>query len=242
MNALMAAIRFLTILPAGGTDRFEPHKMIPFFPIVGLLIGLLLALFDALVGCFWSLSIASLLDGVFLIMITGALHLDGLGDTADGLYGHRPKEKALEIMKDSRIGAMGVTAIIVVLVVKWAGLMGMASHRSLGLILVPAYARGSMLFGFKLLPYCRSGGGTAHPFFQKPINWTAFIGFLPVLVFSFFLGWTFPWLLCGFAGVLSSLLFFYRSRMGCITGDMLGAMVEIAEAALFLLLAAEWNI
>ncbi len=240
MKALMAAMGFLTVLPAGRSDGFEPRKMIPCFPVAGLIVGLMLALFDVLIGYFWPPLIASLLDVVFLVFITGALHLDGLGDTADGLYGSRPKEKALAIMKDSRMGAMGVVAILVVLAMKWAGLTGLSAQRSLELALVPAYARGGVLFAIKYLPYGRAEG-TGRPFFQEPLNFKAFIGFAPVLVISAFLGWTLLLLVCGFAAVLMSVLMFYRRRMGCVTGDMLGAIIELMEAALFLLLAAHWK-
>ena len=80
-------------------------------------------------GKAWSQPVASILDVFLLVIITGALHLDGLGDTADGLYGRRPVEKALAIMKDSRIGAMGVVAIICGLAIKWGGLSGLDADR-----------------------------------------------------------------------------------------------------------------
>ncbi len=99
--------------------------MIPYFPLVGLLLGGFVSVFDRLILNLWSQPVASLLDVVLLVFLTGALHLDGLGDTADGLYGNRPRERALEIMKDSRIGVMGLTAIVCGLAVKWAGIVGL---------------------------------------------------------------------------------------------------------------------
>ncbi|MEA3437195.1 MAG: adenosylcobinamide-GDP ribazoletransferase, partial [Thermodesulfobacteriota bacterium] len=112
MKNLIAAIQFITIIPMGKSGKFDPEKMVPFFPLVGIILGLLVALLDQIFLLLWSKPVASLLDVLFLIIITGAFHLDGLGDTADGLYGRRTKEKALSIMKDSRIGAMGIVAII----------------------------------------------------------------------------------------------------------------------------------
>ena len=106
MKPFIAAIQFLTILPLGARGTYAPRAMIPWFPAVGLLLGLLLALFDMLVSHLWAPPAAAALDVVLLMVLTGALHLDGLGDTADGLYGHRPAARALEIMKDSRIGTM----------------------------------------------------------------------------------------------------------------------------------------
>ncbi|MCK7507856.1 MAG: adenosylcobinamide-GDP ribazoletransferase [Desulfobacterales bacterium] len=137
--------------------------MVPWFPAVGLLLGALLALFDlAAARLLEPVTAAAVLDVVLLAVLTGAFHLDGLGDTADGLFSHRPRERMLEIMKDSRIGAMGVVAVVPVLAVKWAGISGLsATPRRLLLILVPAYARCGILLrhaGSRLRPARRRHG------------------------------------------------------------------------------------
>ena len=119
MKSFIAAVRFITVLPVGRAGTYNPRGMIPHFPIVGLLLGIILSVFDWLFSDFWSQPVVSLLDVVLLVCLTGALHIDGLGDTADGLYGNRPRERALEIMKDSRTGVMGLTAIICGLAVKF---------------------------------------------------------------------------------------------------------------------------
>ncbi len=82
---LTAALRFLTILPLGKPADFPGHRMVPYFPLAGLILGLLLALIDAMLQHIFPLNIVSLIDVVFLAVVTGALHLDGLADTADGL-------------------------------------------------------------------------------------------------------------------------------------------------------------
>lgn len=142
MKKLIAALQFLTILPLGKSFDFQPVSMISFFPIAGLITGILLAIADRLFLLLWSPNVAALLDVVMLVFITGALHIDGLGDAADGLLGHRPREKALAIMKDSRIGVMGLVCILCGLSIKWAGIAGIEAQRSLLLIIIPAYARG----------------------------------------------------------------------------------------------------
>ena len=119
MKRLIAALQFLTIIPFGKSSIYDPKGMIPFFPIVGLIIGGLLSIFDHLSSRFWPAQTTAILDVVLLVIMTAALHLDGLGDTADGALGHRSREKALAIMKDSRIGVMGVVAIVCTLAVKW---------------------------------------------------------------------------------------------------------------------------
>ena len=153
MKKLIATLQFLTILPLGKSVDFQPVKMISFFPVAGLVIGIILALADQIFLVLWSPNVAALLDVVMLVLITGALHIDGLGDAADGILGHRPREKALLIMKDSRIGVMGLVCILCGLSIKWAGIAGIDAHRSLLLIIIPAYARGGMIFGIKFLKY-----------------------------------------------------------------------------------------
>ena len=237
MNGLKAAIQFITILPCGKPAPFDPQKMIPFFPIVGLLLGIMLAVFDQAALRLWSPPVAAVLDVVLLIIMTGAFHLDGLGDTADGLLGQRPIDKTLVIMKDSRMGAMGLVAIVCGLAIKWGGIVGLESHRSLLLILVPAYARGGMIFGIRYLEYGRPGGGTGLDFFKEKLGNSVFWGLLLAVVLSFLLGWKAIWLNAGFAVIIVAILFYYKKRVGCITGDMLGAITEITEAGLFLVLS-----
>ena len=142
MKGLISAIQFLTILPIGRHHVFDPKGMIPYFPIVGIILGTFLSIFDRAIAGLWPTPVVAILDVGLLMILTGALHVDGLGDTADGLYGNWPKEKALAIMKDSRVGAMGLVAVIMGLSVKWGGIQCLDIHRSLLLILVPAYARG----------------------------------------------------------------------------------------------------
>lgn len=180
---------------------------------------------------------ASLLDVLFLAGLTGAFHLDGLGDSADGLLGQRSKEKALTIMKDSRLGTMGLVAIVFGLALKWAGINGLDANRTLLLIIVPAYARAGMLFGMRFLEYGRPDGGTGGEFFKSKLKWSAFWGLTAPVVMSLFLGWTAFRLNLSFVALTALLIWYYTRRVGCITGDMLGAMAEILESCLFLLVS-----
>jgi adenosylcobinamide-GDP ribazoletransferase len=211
--------------------------MIPYFPVVGLLLGILTAVFDQFATALWSRPVASLLDVLFLAVLTGAFHLDGLGDSADGLLGQRPKEKALTIMKDSRLGTMGLVAIVFGLALKWAGIAGLDADRTLLLIIVPAYARAGMLFGMRFLEYGRPEGGTGLDFFKSKLQWSAFWGLAAPVVLSLFLGWAFIWLNLAFVAFTAILVWYFKRRIGCVTGDMLGAMAEILESGLFLLIS-----
>jgi adenosylcobinamide-GDP ribazoletransferase len=237
MKRLIAAIQFLTIIPMGKPAIYDPKGMIPFFPIVGLIIGTLVSIFDYMVLKLWPEPVVSVLDVIFLVIITAGLHLDGLGDTADGLLGHHAREKALNIMKDSRIGVMGLLAIICGLAVKWGGILNLEANRALLIALIPAYARSGMVFGIRFLPYGRPDGGTGQGCFEAPLTPYAFWGLLIPVAFSCFLGWRGIWLNSCFILITLTILFYYKKRIGCITGDMLGTMSEVTESMLFLLVS-----
>jgi adenosylcobinamide-GDP ribazoletransferase len=234
MNAFIASLQFLTAIPLGKPQPFDPKGIVTHFPLAGLAIGLVLALFDLMVAALWPSLVTSALDVIFLAAITGALHLDGLADAADGLYGQHDREKALSIMKDSRVGAMGLVAVVCVLLAKTAAVGHIDHARFLALMLVPAYARSAMIVGMRVLPYARGREGTGSRFFETPLRPMDF-KYLALPVFlSLFLGWRGLLLNVVFAVIVVALITCYRKALGGITGDLLGAMVEILEATLFL--------
>ena len=240
MHGLASAIRFLTVIPVGRGDWFDARSALPFFPLAGLLIGVCVAGVDALAAQLWPAPAAALVDVVALAAITGALHLDGLADAADGLYGNRPPEQALAIMKDSRIGAMGMVVVVCCLALKWAGLAGIGANRMLWMLIVVSLARSTALFGIKFLPYGRAEGGTGRTFFQNPLRFVDFWGVGLIALLSLCAGWRAVVVLFSFGLLLMAVLAFYRRRIGCITGDMLGALIETTEAGLFMIIAA-WS-
>ena len=239
VQGLRAAVRFLTILPANGGADFSPKAMIPFFPLVGLLLGSVMAVWDFLACLVWSPALVAVLDVTLLAVLSGGLHLDGLADASDGLLGHHTKDRALRIMKDSRVGAMGLLAVVLCLALKAVALAELSNGRFLAILLVPAYARGSMLFALRALPYGRSQG-TGRVFFADTFNDAAFLGLMLPVLLSFGLGFRFLVLHGAFLAVALGMVWFYRRRIGCVTGDMLGAMVEVSEAVMFVALAARF--
>ena len=243
MNLLLtqfrSAILFITILPAGKKSAYDPVGMIKFFPVVGLILGALLMAVDQILSQLWSPSVVAMLDVFFLVAVTGAFHLDGLGDTADGIFSHRSKERALEIMKDSRTGMMGLVAVVCILAFKLAGIYSMKTTTSLVqfltlLLIVPAYSRAAMIFGIRFLNYGRKGSGTGLDLFERPLGMMDFSFFVIPVVISCFLGYKGLVLNGVFIMMLFGVLMFYKKKMDCITGDMLGALTEIIEAVLFL--------
>ena len=237
-QGFLSAIQFLTVFPWGLAQAFDARKSLPYFPLCGLLIGAVLMVVDTVAMHFWSPMTASILTLTALAGISGALHLDGLADTADGLYGQRTPEKALAIMKDSRVGAMGMAVVVFCVAVKWAGLAGLAEHRLIFLLIVPAYARSGVLFATRQLPYGRPDGGTGHDFFEIPLGNKDFRMIVIVVVVSLLLGWKALVFNAAFIVIISVMIRYYRHKIGCITGDMLGAMIEVTETLLFLIASA----
>lgn len=239
MLGFWSAFQFLTIIPLGPSREFRPAAMLPWFPVVGLCLGLILAVFNLVALAFWPEQVVAVLDVCLLILVTGALHLDGVADAADGLLGARPRERALEIMKDSRVGAMGLVAVVTVLALKWAGLYaifqgGWTWQTGLIFLLVPGFSRTTMTLGIRFLEYGRPSGGTGMAFFDAQPDRRHWASLFFLLVVSLFLGLQGLWLIFCFALITALILFYYKQRMDCITGDMLGAMCETSEALLFL--------
>jgi adenosylcobinamide-GDP ribazoletransferase len=237
LKGFISALQFITSIPVGGNVIFSPRAMIPFFPVVGLLLGVIVAAFDFVAILLWPTPVVAVLDAAFFALLTGALHLDGLGDSADGLYGSKSRDRALEIMKDSRIGAMGLVAIVFCLAVKWGGLTSLEAHRSLLIILVPSFSRASMIFGMYFLKYGRPEGGTGSPFFKEPLDKKVFFYLVIPVILSLFAGFRGLVLIGTFVIITTATILFYKKKIGCITGDMLGAMTETSEAALFLIVS-----
>jgi adenosylcobinamide-GDP ribazoletransferase len=241
LQGLLSAVRFLTIIPCPGRFSFDARSALPYFPLCGLAIGLTVVLVDAVASSIWPRPLTAMINIVALEMISGALHLDGLADTADGLYGHRQPDQALSIMKDSRVGAMGLVAVVCIIGLKWGALAAMGSSAGIWLLIVPGYARCAALIGIRMLPYGRPSGGTGQAFFDPPLQFKNFWGLGLLIPLSFFTGVGFIGLNVGFVLIVFAVLGYYRRKINCITGDMLGALIEVTETGLFLIAAAHWS-
>jgi adenosylcobinamide-GDP ribazoletransferase len=132
---------------------------------------------------------------------------------------------------------MGVVAVVLVLIVKTLGLGAVIQHRALALVLVPAFARSAMMVAMTVMSYARSEGGTGRAFFHPPARAVDLAAIALPSGLSMFLGWRCVVILAVFAGVTSLVLYFYRRRLGGVTGDLIGALGEVMEAALWVALA-----
>lgn len=139
MRLFLIAFQFLTIVPLPLTVRCEEEDLgrsMSFFPLVGLALGALLAGSDFLLAPLLPRAVVDLILVTILTVVTGALHLDGLSDVCDGLAARGSRERFLEIMKDSRVGAVGAVALVLGLGLKYEALLA----------LPPEYKRGVLLF------------------------------------------------------------------------------------------------
>ncbi len=234
MRAFLFALSFLTILPASrNTPVAEKDivRSIYFFPLVGFIIGGILAL----TGSISNLLLPGLGGNALIIavwaFITRGLHLDGLMDTADGLYSNQDRAGMLEIMKDSRVGAMGAIALVMVILLKFSFLASLpAPDKVYLLFLAPAVGRCMMVYAVILFPYARTGPGLGKPFGESNGIGKPIIATLLTMAGGFLLyGWT--------GVILASVTIFItwciaRSIariLGGLTGDTYGALCEISE-------------
>jgi adenosylcobinamide-GDP ribazoletransferase len=230
----LAAVQFLTICPLPAAVKISESDLgssQPYFPVVGLLLGVAAAGVDYGLRHILPLPVASTLVVIFLLAVSGALHMDGLADTADGFFSARPRERILEIMRDSRVGPMGVITIVCVLILKVTVLTAVPpAWRWWGLLLTPLAGRCALLTNIAVMPYARPEGGLASIFYQNrsrlQLAWA-----LIVLI-------TAGWIMSGWAGLTASVASFafslifaayvYR-KIGGSTGDTLGAACELTE-------------
>jgi adenosylcobinamide-GDP ribazoletransferase len=241
MKNFLRALSFLTILPVGQirlSEEKDLARSMAFFPLVGLVIGLLLALGYYLFSFLFPKSLVLWLTIGLLALLTRGLHLDGFADTIDGLGSGGSKEKILEVMRDSRIGAFGVISLILLIGGKYLALDQISnSSVPYSLILMTVMGRQSMVLVCCRSSYARPNGGLAKPFTEN-------LGYREMAL-SLVLAFGITLLFMGVKGIvlffgmgLFSLgyRFFFIKKLGGVTGDILGAANELTELLCLILL------
>ncbi|EKF75513.1 cobalamin 5'-phosphate synthase [Alcanivorax hongdengensis A-11-3] len=229
---LKLALALLTRLPVSVHTPVQPRDQglaVPCYPLVGLLIGALLATLAAALHSAPAWPLAALLV-IAWVGLTGALHLDGLADSADAwLGGYGDRQRTLQIMKDPACGPAGVVALVLVLLGKVAALATLlASGQWLSLLLAPVLGRSACAALFVILPYQRDNGLAGDAARHLPRRATLLAGLAGLLLA----------LVCGqlLMALVSVLLLaggaaLMRQRLGGFTGDTAGALVEGVEMA-----------
>lgn len=234
MRAFLIALQFLTCLPvkvAGELDEKALGRSVLYYPLVGLLVGLLL------VALAWVLGdeVPPMLKAAVLltvwVAVTGALHLDGLADSADAWVGGLgDRERTLAIMKDPASGPMGVAAVVLVLLVKFAALHALVETNDwMALVLVPLLGRTVLPLLFLTTPYVRPGGLGAGLAAHAPKRAAALMVLATGTAIAVLGGLTGLVLLLAGAGVFFIVRQAMVRRLGGSTGDTAGALVELTE-------------
>ena len=231
------ALQFLTIIPMPfkkEPEMRENASSLVFFPIVGLLIGLLLFLANWGLGEVFSPVVTAAFTLLVWVLISGAMHLDGLADSCDGLAGNTA-EKRLEIMKDSHIGAFGVVGISLLLLVKFAAIVSLSGWEWETLVLAPVFGTWAMVLAITVFPYARKNG-VGQAFKQGATIFKLLIATIITLAAAVLLaGWWGIVIMAVTCLVTIMIGFFFKPRLGGLTGDTYGAIKEVNEVVVLII-------
>lgn len=232
IKGLILALQFLSRIPINypvDMNELNIRRSTFFYPYTGMLLGLLASIPYYFLHSFNN-DIAAFISLLVLIILTGGLHLDGLSDTADGFFSNRDKERTLEIMKDSRIGAFGVLSLIVIIFFKFILISNIGTNLPLALILSMGNSRMIVLLQIAFKKSARPGGlgDMVHNSQPKVYILSSAILYILIIILmdiSYLLALVFSMLI----GELIS-LYSYK-KIGGFTGDVYGATIELTETA-----------
>lgn len=238
---MLAALIYFTRLPLPALSHSSPddwRRAATYFPLAGWLVG------GAAAGVWLAASrifppgIAAGLCLAATLLLTGAMHEDGLADVCDGLGGGPTREKALEIMRDSRIGAFGAIGLVVLLGLKWQAMAALpAAIAPAAFIVAHTLSRSAAISLLASLDYARSEG-KARPLVSR-LRWprlavTTVLGLLPLALLPI----AFWWVIVPALAIRGLAAAWFRHRLGGYTGDCLGATQQLGEAACLLTFVA----
>lgn len=211
-----------------------------YFPLVGLILGLLLVLTDWLAGLLFPPTAAAAAILVGLVVLTGGIHLDGFMDTVDGVFSGRSRERMLEIMKDSRIGAFGALGVFCLLLFKFSLITGLTGRTYQALIMMTVLGRWAMTYAIARFPYARNEGmGKLHSLHTG--NFELAVASLTALVIVAATGGLGGMVIfCASLSFVHLICVYLNRVLGGLTGDIYGFLNEITEVfilALFIPLA-----
>ena len=245
LRRFILMLQFLTAIPIKiniKAEREDFGKGLAVAPVVGLVIGALLAGSSYLLGLLFPSTVTAVFTVAIYIALTGGLHLDGLGDTADGLFSNRPKERILEIMKDSRVGTNAVLAVVMVLLLNTALIASFDSHLYTVLLLLPVAGRIGSLIGSGTSRYAGTSDGPGRWCVECCGRNDIIIGLIIYFIIFAATAGVYGLLAAVIPPVSAFLLAkFLDRKLGGVTGDILGAVCELNQVvfliAAFLLLA-----
>jgi adenosylcobinamide-GDP ribazoletransferase len=241
LSQLRLAASFLTIFPLGPglADNTIVAASFRWFPLIGFAIGATLAVEDSLLIMLFPAMLRSAVVILSLVVLTGAVHLDALADTADALGAGRNRQRALEILRDSRIGTFGAAAVFLSLALKIFALGTLPGpYRLVALFTAPGLSRWSMVAVAAGLEYLRSEGGAGATLLQRDSSSLLVASTITATLLLITLSLK-AMVAAGVAIVLVlGSRWFYQRWLGGVTGDLIGACGEVVEIAVLLVFAA----
>jgi adenosylcobinamide-GDP ribazoletransferase len=245
LRYLLSALGYFTRVPVPRWVGFEPHYLqaaARWFALVGVVVGMVAVLVFVVAVKVFPQPVAVLLSMAATLLLTGALHEDGLADSCDAFGGAHTREDVLRIMHDSRIGVFGAIALVIVLMLKWQALAALPPMRVVWVSIAAHAASRAVAISFLAThEYARPEGkarAVAHRLGGVALAWVGLTG-LPWLFWP-------DWRL-GLAtlGVLAVLRFglgrWFERRIGGYTGDCLGFAQQVFEVAIYLCALASWS-
>jgi adenosylcobinamide-GDP ribazoletransferase len=234
MKSFLAAIAFCTRIPVSFAFSAEDiGKAARWFPLVGALLGAVSIAFSRLLLPIFSANIVAVLILLAEALLTGALHMDGLADTADGFGGGKTRDDVLRIMRDHAIGSYGATTLILLFALKATAISALISHNvySPFLAIAPALGRWNVVLLSRWLPYARTSEAVSRHIGTREMVWAS------VLAAIIAAGWA-NWrgMICWGVATLVAVAWglYCKRKIGGITGDTLGASEQIGESIVLL--------
>jgi adenosylcobinamide-GDP ribazoletransferase len=239
VSSFFAALQFLTLFPRPEWMEHSPAEVgrsAIFFPVVGFMLGSILVLVNFLLDPFASAGLLSVILVTLLTLATGGLHLDGVGDTFDGLGAGGDRDRILSVMDDSRTGVFGLIAIVLVLLLKIHALESMDGDRWRALLVAPILGR----WGMVLLAYrskaAKAGLGSNLIDHLQTKHFLLATLLTLLLVTAIFRRNGIVMMAWVAVFTIASKNYFHR-RLGGVTGDIFGAVGELSETSVMVLLA-----
>jgi adenosylcobinamide-GDP ribazoletransferase len=239
VRSFLAAAAFLTRLPAGRLAAFNAADVAHsggWFPLIGVLLGMIYSL-AALLKNWLPLEVVAVLIVILDALATGALHYDGLADAADGFGGGNSREDILRIMRDHAIGSYGGAALVTLVALKvtaYAALLN-RSNWVAALILTPALGRWSILLLTAALPYARPSASVIDSMGKRSLLWGTGLVLVATIVVMIATKSGRAWIaMAAVVAVTAGFGFYCQRRIAGITGDTLGANLQLCESAALL--------
>ncbi len=234
MIPFLAALQFLTLIPPIVKRPFTTKELgqaVGFYPLVGVIIGALLAGSHYGLNLIAPTSLTAALTLALWVLVTGALHLDGFLDSWDGIFGGFTPEKRLEIMRDERIGAFGLASGITLMLVKFSAMHDLA-YATAALILIPTLSRWGVSLALFSFPYARAQGLGRD--IKDNVTWQQMVLASTIaLITAWFTAQWLGLIALGFTALMVwAVSRFVLSRIPGLTGDIYGALNELIEMIL----------